>query len=1105
MKRNIILLFLVLCLLSIAAFFYVNKVFLAGKIKGIIEKQISIAIDRPVEIGKLQFQIPKGLGADNIRIYQKDSPKELFVSADNVSLTILVPAIFLNKQIIISSISIVNPTLYIKKTAPGEWNFSDILEKSNQKSSPKTRSPFSVLVRKISIQNGKIQLTDETKETVWQESFENIDLLAVLSILDKISYTFKVNIPSQQASFESKGIYDLLQKSLTALSAFHNITLVEYLSLADIHLPMNFKSGILSSSGINLALKRNRLRLQGNLSSNETDLQISDHQKLKGNIKADPLFLNIDHGRIDAKGLVLADAADISISDETNLQGNLMLDIQELISAKNNLLVKGNFSLENSQSQTSSRIQLRKDIIINGPVSISNLVFVLKNKNLNARADILAKPVSVILNANTNASGELSAQIQSLKISDATKTISLQVNLALAHALIDTSAGQKLQGNITANNITLLAQNQDVQLSGNLRIDNALLKLNETQGLKGNLSTVNTNASFKNNKLDLQTDFELKNTVIALNKDSTFQGDISSSNTTLALGLGAMTLRTNTAIHNALLVTGKQKFEGNPQLNLVYQSDASGKAQYSGTISLVNASASGLPKIAAINAINGDFIFDNNHIETKRLTFNTHNISVESFGSVENFNDPFVDMTLKTSAIALEEVSKIFPEYTKKIGCDVQGIATVKAHFKGLAKTSGHAETHVLSQINHVAINSPKLPSRISNVSGQLEYTNNLLIWKNLQGEFLGKHYTFTGQIANFSRPVVISTIASTDLRVSTQINILHKAFQICKLKGSYLNSTFDIMGDVHLFDNSEPDLDLRGTLAVNLMDLRAILPEPFRKQIYEFKPLGTITLNDFLFQGKPKDWRNWNLTFKGTSPEVSLLGHTFHDFTINLVERDQNISNFNIASTIYDGTLNITSSVDLTEDNLPMKLSAAVQKLDLAVLQKKIKTPVPSLAGIFAFNLDANGPLLEQRKIKGTASMDISDGNFGQIIPQLRNTIFNAAHADFVISNAKFTTENAVIKSNAIDLKAKGWVDFAKNVNFDITPRYAQVPAVEAPLVNIDTRTLIEQSFVVKVTGTLDKMSYKVQPLPVKILENTTGAVKDVIKSGINILEGLF
>jgi hypothetical protein len=233
-------------------------------------------------------------------------------------------------------------------------------------------------------------------------------------------------------------------------------------------------------------------------------------------------------------------------------------------------------------------------------------------------------------------------------------------------------------------------------------------------------------------------------------------------------------------------------------------------------------------------------------------------------------------------------------------------------------------------------------------------------------------------------------------------------------------------------------------------------------------------------------------------------MNYGIENVVMNFSQQNQNISICNLSATIYGGNLNVSSTADLTKNTIPVKLSLAMQGLDLALLQKDAQTPLKNLAGLTSISLQASGPALNLNKIKGDASLSIEDGNLGQIIPEFRNTIFNAASADFMIQDGKFTTENATIKSNIVDLKAKGWIDFAKNVNFDISPSSNQ-NANDAGKINLSLPSLIEKGFVIKITGSIDKIKYKLEPIPMKILENTTGAVTDVIKSGINILEGLF
>ena len=78
------------------------------------------------------------------------------------------------------------------------------------------------------------------------------------------------------------------------------------------------------------------------------------------------------------------------------------------------------------------------------------------------------------------------------------------------------------------------------------------------------------------------------------------------------------------------------------------------------------------------------------------------------------------------------------------------------------------------------------------------------------------------------------------------------------------------------------------------------------------------------------------------------------------------------------------------------------------------------------------------------------------------------------------------------------------RTLDFRIVPNYNQAPDIKAGGLKIDSNLLLKQGFSIHVFGTFDKIEKKVEPLPIKLLENTTNAVTDVLRGGINIFEGL-
>jgi len=1105
MKKKIIFIFLILFILGAVIFFYINEFFLKGKIKDVIEQKIAEAISRRITIEEIGFRLPAELTATNIRIYQKESVDDLFASMDNLSVNIILPAILFNKKIIISSIKAIHPTVYLIKESAQDWNFSDLLQLTNKENPPKQDAPLNILVRKISLKNGFIHIQDKSRETPWESSFENINLEAGLSLTGQLNYNLSVTIPKTKGDLQSKGSYSIATNNFSSQSSSHNIYLNDYLPLITLPVPVKLKSAIFHSEGIQVSYKNNAMEANGEIILDQLDARLNNEQDIRGNIAINALSLKMEKEKIQAKGIIKINAARIFLNQETGLEGDLSADIEGLQYAPNNISFKGNLSFKNTASSRLPYIQINKNQILKASLEGLNIDIHLKNNDLSGKADILMKPFSLQLNPDTHLQGEFSAKINSVKTTDLYKNIFIEGDLFLDNALAEIAETQKLEGSFKASSLRLMVKDKDIELSSNLTAQNLNAQITKDQLLKCDLSTQNTKASVKGDDIALQTSLDIKNIFFSFGKDQTFQGNISSPQTIISLNKGSLTAKTTLNITNGVGIIGPQKFEGNPNLTLVYKSDpAKTTPQYSGTLSLNAVRASGLPTIGAISDLTAMISFDQDHLETQKLTLKTNNISIESSGIVRNFLNPFLDIKIKTGDIIIEDIAKLFPDVLKNAGVTIKGLLTLTANYKGLLQKPLDADAQVISQLKNVFVSSDKLPSPIANLSGEINYQKNLLTLKNVGGFFQDKRYNITAEVKNFSQPAVKIDILSDDIKATAQITVAGQNIQIATLKANYLNSSCDLKGDIFLKNNAEPTIDMRGILNVNIADLRNFLPANIKEQLYQLKPLGTLSIDGTL-KGAPTNWTNWHLSFKATSARFSVMNYAIENIKIDFTQKNQAIDTATLNATIYGGNFNMALVSDLSQNTLPIKTSMTLENLDLTLLQKDAKTPIKNLAGLMSAALQVSGPILDQNKIKGAANLSIVDGNLGQIIPEFRNTIFNAASADFTIQDGKFKTENATIKSNMLDLKAKGWNDFAKNINFDIAPSSNQPAGDESGRMKLSLPALLEKGFVIKITGSIDNIKYKLEPIPMKILENTTGTVTDVIKTGINILEGLF
>jgi len=381
-----------------------------------------------------------------------------------------------------------------------------------------------------------------------------------------------------------------------------------------------------------------------------------------------------------------------------------------------------------------------------------------------------------------------------------------------------------------------------------------------------------------------------------------------------------------------------------------------------------------------------------------------------------------------------------------------------------------------------------------------------------------GEPYQLSGELTNFAKPTADLKLVSDVFNVDTRINILNQAFQFAFLTGSYRNSLFNLKGDVHVFEDAAPDIDLRGKFDVDLKDVSRLLSE--HRKTSERIDLSGVVSGEGIFKGKPGDWRNWQLTFDAASNHAGAFDYDFRDIALRYDQRDMNVSNCNVSSLFYGGKLSVTSSVDLTAQDAQIVADVVLDKMDLYRLRIDRKLKNKQLSGILSLKARLNGPILRPRGLNGEGSFNVTDGNLIQwnildgisnalLIPEFKAMTFTEGRGNFIIKNEKLQTKNTRLTGEVAVLDATGWMDFDQNLNFNIKPTFSELAILQSKSGKKGPTSIITQTkdyLNIKLTGTLRNPNYSVEKFPMKILEETiggtTGTLKEVIGS---IVEEIF
>jgi len=156
----------VLVLLLVGLTLFVKSYLSSDRLKTIILPKAEAATGRKVHLDEINVSLFRGIVAKGLSVKERDGERDFLKIGRFVLSYRLLP--LLKKQLVISKIEVVSPSISIKKGREGRYNFSDITEKRSQEpqkpSGPERQTlPVSVIADRLFIRNASLIFVDEGK------------------------------------------------------------------------------------------------------------------------------------------------------------------------------------------------------------------------------------------------------------------------------------------------------------------------------------------------------------------------------------------------------------------------------------------------------------------------------------------------------------------------------------------------------------------------------------------------------------------------------------------------------------------------------------------------------------------------------------------------------------------------------------------------------------------------------------------------------------------------------------------------------------------------------------------------------------------------------
>jgi hypothetical protein len=324
MRRKVIYIVLVVLLLGLAfGLYYVNEVVLPTFVEKKIVSGLSSITKGRVSLGKLRFNIFRGLVASDLVLFDKDDPKKELCRVKEASASFLILPLLKEKKIIVPSIKLDSLRLDLMRRKDNTFNVSYLIN------DPKTQSEnkrFDLLIKSLEISGSEIAFTDGSFQTPVFMTLKLNDLLCGLS-WNKINAQADIELikDTKKTNISVRASYSYANQNITALLSAKNFDTTIYAPYLEIFAPW-LDSGILTELKADYVRVKNdsKIDVQSNIQGASAQSQGIWLRDAKGFVSLTAEVTADDFKKAVYRGKISCDDATIDIKN--TVSGNAKIE-----------------------------------------------------------------------------------------------------------------------------------------------------------------------------------------------------------------------------------------------------------------------------------------------------------------------------------------------------------------------------------------------------------------------------------------------------------------------------------------------------------------------------------------------------------------------------------------------------------------------------------------------------------------------------------------------------------------------------------------------------------------------------------------------------------
>lgn len=510
--------------------------------------------------------------------------------------------------------------------------------------------------------------------------------------------------------------------------------------------------------------------------------------------------------------------------------------------------------------------------------------------------------------------------------------------------------------------------------------------------------------------------------------------------------------------------------------------------EYAGSLDIRAMDIDAKGDIGEIKNIKAKVEFNDSRLSSEDLTAEAFGIPWKAKINLVNFSKPIFDIYAATET-DLKVIKRILDDnFDIELPMDIAGKSDVELAVQFESDKEPKVNGYI--RMRDATINPGSSNRAIEHITGEAKFSPDRLTWSGLDIAYRNTPYKTSGVLTNFEAPGIQINISSKDLSIESIFAVNDETIRLSKLSGKYLNSTFNLTGEVYMREEDILDADVKGSLYFNLKDLKGLVKDS--PWLDKMKLAGRVSA-EFALTGYLEDIKRCGISAKIGSDSISLYDLRLDNISMDYLQKNGEGHIKTMKSLFYNGSLWSTWNIDWLSKEMPYHADLNIKNVKLERLKRDTVIRDKDVSGNINLNAAINGSFKETTPVTGAGRIDIAKGKLWQLnlfkglgmlifTSDFSNVVFTEGSCNFKIENEVFSTTDLKLTSDLINIDGRGRIGFDKSVKAVLKSELTG-EAME-PSFKKNIATMIERYTSIDITGTVGDPRYAVKTSPSDIIK---------------------